>query len=715
MTQKETCLNIKTVLITLAILLFNFSGYALSGEPVDTTEAENGTLLGSATIASSISGYKGSGYVTNLKNNTDGVSVTVHVPDNDFYSIYIRYHSDNNKYQDISVNNEGSSQVGFPATSGWSFTSAGKYLLNKGENTITLKSSWGWSEIDQFVVTTTQLNEYDNITPQLVDPEASGSVRALYNYLNFHYRKRIISGQTNDKYQELKELTGQSPLYRVWDFQHYTEGYPYLWKNGGHTFGTDPNAHDVEDAIKWYKNSGKKGIIGFQWHWHSPTGGEAGTNTFYTDQTSFDVRKAVVEGNEEYNLIIRDIDTIAAQLKKFQDENIPVLWRPLHEAGGGWFWWGAHGPEACKKLYDIIFDRMKNHHQLHNLIWVWSTPEEDWYPGNDKVDIIGHDSYPGAYNYTTQKNAFDKLHQLTGGTKITAMTENGPIPDIDQSLGYDSPWLLFMSWANLVFEQNTDEHLIEVFANENVLTLENDTFPRITETLDAEVCGQGKATLEAYSNFGEVEWYDSLNGGTLLGTGNTLTTPEVDQTTHYWVEASNNNSAPGITRTKISIFVNSIPQPPTITQINDSTLESDAASGNQWYLNDTAIDEANRASYIFNTKGDYYSVVTLNGCSSEPSNLITIDRLAGTNQLFNFKDITIAPNPVVNGNIVFKIAGLTDYQNTKIKLFDLEGQLLASKTTNTSEVQIDKKINAGIYIVQITNHQNNYRAKLMVE
>ncbi|MDA3818438.1 MAG: glycosyl hydrolase [Prolixibacteraceae bacterium] len=705
----------KTILTTLVILLLNLSVYASSGEPVDTIEAESGTLLGAASIASQISGYEGSGYVTNLRNSTDGVSVTVNIPENDFYSIYIRYHSDNDKYQNLSVNNEGSSQVEFPATSGWSFTSAGKYLLNKGENTITLKSSWGWSEIDQFVVTTTLLNEYYNITSQLVDPDATGATRALFNYLNFHYRKRIISGQTNNQYQELKELTGQSPLYQVWDFQHYTEGYPYLWKNGGHTFGTDPNAHDVEDAIKWYKESGKKGIIGFQWHWHSPTGGEAGTNTFYTDQTSFDIRKAVVEGNEEYNLIIRDIDAIAVQLKKFQDENIPVLWRPLHEAGGGWFWWGAHGPEACKKLYDIIFDRMKNHHQLHNLIWVWSTPEENWYPGNDKVDIAGHDSYPGAYNYTTQKNAFDNLHQLTGGTKITAMTENGPIPDIGQCLSYDSPWLLFMSWANLVFEQNTDEHLIEVFANENVLTLENDTFPRIAETLDAEVCGRGKATLEAYSNFGEVAWYDSLNGGTLLGTGNTLTTPEVDHTTHYWVEAFNNNPAPGIKPTKVSIFVNSIPQPPVIKQINDSTLESDEALGNQWYLNDAAIDEANEASYIFDAKGDYYSIVTLNGCSSEPSNLITIDRLASTNQLFNFEDITIAPNPVVYGNSVFKIAGLTYYQNTKVKIFDLKGQLIISKTTNTPEVQIDEKIKTGIYIVQITNHHINYRAKLVVE
>jgi hypothetical protein len=31
---------------------------------------------------------------------------------------------------------------------------AGKYLLNKGFNTITLQSEWGWIEIDQFSVYT---------------------------------------------------------------------------------------------------------------------------------------------------------------------------------------------------------------------------------------------------------------------------------------------------------------------------------------------------------------------------------------------------------------------------------------------------------------------------------------------------------------------------------------------------------------------------------
>jgi len=118
---------------------------------------------------------------------------------------------------------------------------------------------------------------------------------------------------------------------------------------------------------------------------------------------------------------------------------------------------------------------MTNYHGLNNLIWVWSTPETDWYPGNAAVDIVGNDSYPGAYNYDPQKSAFDRLYQLNGGTKLIAMSENGPIPNPDDCLTYDAPWAWFMSWSDLVTAQNSNQHIIDVFNNALVLTLESPT------------------------------------------------------------------------------------------------------------------------------------------------------------------------------------------------------------------------------------------------
>ena len=315
-----------------------------------------------------------------------------------------------------------------------------------------------------------------NITPTLVNLNANADAKKLYAFLVSRFNVRMISGQTSDWYDKIKPIAGKAPLLRAFDFQHYVQGYPYLWDNtiNGHKFGAEDDG-SVQKAIDWYTQTGKTGIVSFHWHWHSPTGGQVGTNTFYSDKTTFDVSKAVIPGTTENVNIIKDIDAIAFQLKRLQDAGVPVIWRPLHEAGGSWFWWGAKGPVACKQLYQIMYDRLTTFHNLNNLIWVWSTPETDWYPGNDFVDIVGHDSYPGVYNYDPQKSAFDRLYKLSEGKKIIAMSENGPIPNPDDCLLYEAPWAYFMSWSDLVKAQNTDQYIIDVFNKKNVLTLENPT------------------------------------------------------------------------------------------------------------------------------------------------------------------------------------------------------------------------------------------------
>lgn len=464
--------NILQVLIYFCLLPFSFQLNAQDEVLVATVEAESGELSG-VTISSTIAGYSGDGYVTGLDNSGDKFTITVNIPEKDFYRIIIRYNGKNgNKEQKISVNNQSTSSIQFPKTETWTNLDAGKFLMNEGENTIAIIKDWGWTDFDKFDFFEAQPNQF-TVSENLVDKEATPETKELYEFLKLQFGDRIISGQTHGNYNRIKEITDKSPMLRVGDFQHFTEGYPYLWENGGHTFGKHDDS-SVDELKTWYNQTNKKGIISYQWHWHSPTGGEVGTNTFYTNKTTFDIRQAVISGTSENNDILRDIDDIATELKKFQDANIPILFRPLHEAGGGWFWWGAKGAEPCLMLYDILYDRLKNHHQLHNLIWVWSTPESSWYPGNDKVDIIGHDSYPGDYNYNSQKPAFDKLFNLTNGEKLIAMTENGPIPDPDECFEQDATWLFFMSWSNLVEEQNENSHIQEVYNHPAVITIESD-------------------------------------------------------------------------------------------------------------------------------------------------------------------------------------------------------------------------------------------------
>jgi hypothetical protein len=72
-----------------------------------------------------------------------------------------------------------------------------------------------------------------------------------------------------------------------------------------------------------------------------------------------------------------------------------------------------------------------------------------------------------------------------------------------------------------------------------------------------------------------------------------------------------------------NVTANPTPPTPVITE-SGLTLTSSAPTGNQWYFNGTAIPGATGQTYEATQSGDYYVIVTLNGCPSAQSNTITI-------------------------------------------------------------------------------------------
>lgn len=266
-------------------------------------------------------------------------------------------------------------------------------------------------------------------------------------------------------YDKFVNTTGFKPIVRGFDMQNYSPHNPwYNWNPSDD--GT------VKLAIDWYQNITKKqGIVYFFWHWFSPTEGGLRSSTFYTNYTNFNVSNAVIRNTREYNATIRDLDAIAVQLKKLQASKVPVLWRPLHEAGGKWFWWGAKTSAACIGLYNLMYDRYTNYYKINNLIWVWSTPEPDWYPGNTKVDIIGYDNYPGSNNYDCRANIYASLNKIVQGKKMIQMTETGPIPNITDCFKAGVRWGVFMTWDDLVFSQNSASQIKSIYSLPSVKKL----------------------------------------------------------------------------------------------------------------------------------------------------------------------------------------------------------------------------------------------------
>jgi mannan endo-1,4-beta-mannosidase len=143
------------------------------------------------------------------------------------------------------------------------------------------------------------------------------------------------------------------------------------------------------------------------------------------------------------------MDVIAGYLQELQDKDVPLLWRPLHEPSGGWFWWGAQGTEACKKIWHIMFDRYTHEHHLNNLIWVWTSEANDnalnWYPGDDCVDIIGLDVYNEG-DHGSQMLTFEELKKLFKGKKMLALSECGSLPAMEAMKKDKAIWSYYMPW-----------------------------------------------------------------------------------------------------------------------------------------------------------------------------------------------------------------------------------------------------------------------------
>lgn len=320
-----------------------------------------------------------------------------------------------------------------------------------------------------------------------VNPEADEQAQAVYAALRSIYGHQVLTGQyastnTSNEIVALYGLTGKRPAIRGFDFLFCSPAASW------HV--TD----EVDKALEWGKLGG---LITFSWHWFAPKGPSA----FATGDSTFDLSKAVTDIDlsmlpleevralyeagdiqEEAYLIVRDIDAISKHLATLRDAGLTVLWRPLHEASGGWFWWGSKGPDAYRWLYRLMFDRQTSFHHLTNLLWVWNGQHEDWYVGDDYCDIVGIDIYAAPHSYTSQADAFLRFASIPTQHKLVAMTENGCVPGPDQMVRDNAMWLYYNTWCgefvvnryNRVTNTYTERTQLErVYEHPAMISLEN--------------------------------------------------------------------------------------------------------------------------------------------------------------------------------------------------------------------------------------------------
>ena len=347
--------------------------------------------------------------------------------------------------------------------------------------------------------------EVDPTKPVSENAQTNEKTMEVWNYLRSVYGKQVITCQQmmgNECYEDLVFYNATNDLTAM-------KGYDFIFCTG--SYHSDDM---IDEAIEWSKESG--GLCAFTWHWNvpkdidNPDGGYA----FYTSEiTNFSQVNAVTPGTKEYETVIHDIDLIATKIQRMESEGVTILFRPLHEASGAWFWWGLQGRDSAtnevfQKLWYMIYDRLENYHKLTNIIWVWNgqNPHTAIHP--NAFDIEGIDRYYDQEDISAEALStyyekcygelagYDKycaeLAGMDSTGKMMALTECGYIPDPDGIKAANTMWLYYRVWnGDFIYETDaagkamvdlngtphpnpkkgiTNEMLAEYFSNDLYIT-----------------------------------------------------------------------------------------------------------------------------------------------------------------------------------------------------------------------------------------------------
>ncbi|MGN0581056.1 MAG: glycosyl hydrolase [Ruminococcus sp.] len=505
----KACAAIIAAAITVNSSAFSSVLFAETSEQI--YEFEDGILTG-ATVQEKgteryAEGASGDKFVF-LQEGGETASVTANVEETGMYELTLCFSSPyGDKIHNYLVNgvDQGQFSCAETASGEWKEISLGVVKLNKGENEVAIKSSWGWTDIDYIKVSPATMSEISASDTTPCDPNATAETRSLMSYLASVYGKHIISGQQEiyssgphgleQEFEYLNDKTGHYPAIRGFDYGNFCCP----------AFGSDDGS--TERVIDWVKN--RNGIATSSWHLNVPTDFESynigdridWSATTYTQNTDFSPTNAATEGTKENEYLMQALTTLAAEFKELEAQGIPIIWRPYHEAEGSggetgsWFWWGREGSEAYKKLYIYTYEVLTEKFDCHNLIWEWNSynysTSANWYPGDEYVDIIGYDKYnctdwsSGSavliHNDSAISSTFYGIMEKYNNKKMISMSENDCFSTVENLTSEKAGWLYFLTWydggsdninflTNPVF--NTEKDTIDMYQSEYCITLD---------------------------------------------------------------------------------------------------------------------------------------------------------------------------------------------------------------------------------------------------
>lgn len=416
------------------------------------------------------------------------------------------------------------------------------------------------SRVDQNQIDISKLNTPSKV--KLVDSKATKETASLYSYLiGVGKTDNVIFGHQNDVTTKavLKDSHTDSDTKDMTGSLSGICGIDALALTGSELSLTDEDkANGITDIVTKAADAGieasKEGSI-ITLSCHMPNfdevkkkgrkeDGKYDYSGYTPGVTTGDVVSRVMPGgdlNEVYNGYL---DMIAEYAHKLEDAGVPVLFRPLHENNGSWFWWGKGfcSEEAYKNMYKYTVEYLRDAKNVHNFLYVYSPngpfeDEKDYlsrYPGDEFIDILAFDMYhddpvQDSKDDPWYKSFKDTINLIQGiadsRNKLSAVSETGirvnygamPVSgnvnkqwfsDISKIVG-ESDMPYYMVWANFDGDKNFFEPYMVNDTNGHEMVNDFVDYYNEDESIFADGTGDYKnveTTVDSPYSYGYITW-----------------------------------------------------------------------------------------------------------------------------------------------------------------------------------------------------------------
>lgn len=175
-----------------------------------------------------------------------------------------------------------------------------------------------------------------------------------------------------------------------------------------------------------------------------------------------------------------------------------------------------------------------------------------------------------------------------------------------------------------------------------------------------------------------------------------------------------NGCGEGVPSPNLAVTIGTKPAKPVVT-LNEYDLTSNAPEGNQWYFEGELIEDATDQTYTATETGNYWTVVTLDGCSSDASEPVYV-LITGLNENADGR-FTIHPVPN-DGQFTVTLRSLkevtwdvTVYNNLGVAVHQIRDLRVNGTVSEQITLQNPAK---GTYTVVFSNNNEQVIRKVLV-